>query len=79
MGFYLDTLAALKGKPENVRNLTVTSISNVICSIIVGERFDFSDKLFVDFVNNFTRQVGFRVSGGKGWGEEEGIKGKKRE
>ncbi|GFO20394.1 cytochrome p450 2u1 [Plakobranchus ocellatus] len=54
---YLDTLAALKGKPEDVHTLTSTSVANIICSIIVGNRFEYTDPLFVDFVENFGRQV----------------------
>ncbi|GFO20396.1 cytochrome p450 2u1 [Plakobranchus ocellatus] len=54
---YLDTLAALKGKPEDVHTLTSTSVANVICSIIVGKRFEYTDPLFVDFVKDFFRQV----------------------
>ncbi|KAK3774221.1 hypothetical protein RRG08_050729 [Elysia crispata] len=57
IGIYLDTLAALDGKPKDVRTLTAASISNVICSIMVGKRFDYDDPLFKSFVENFTRQI----------------------
>ncbi|KAK3710185.1 hypothetical protein RRG08_014501 [Elysia crispata] len=54
---YLDTLAALDGKPEDVRSLTGTSVSNVICSIVIGKRFEYEDPLFKSFVDSFSRQI----------------------
>ncbi|KAK3779068.1 hypothetical protein RRG08_053491 [Elysia crispata] len=50
---YLDTLAALDGKPEDVRCLTGTSVSNVICSIVIGKRFEYEDPLFTSFCGQF--------------------------
>ncbi|KAK3737803.1 hypothetical protein RRG08_063209 [Elysia crispata] len=54
---YLEALAALDGKPTDVILLTRTSVSNVICSIIVGKRYDYNDPFFAAFMDSFDKQV----------------------
>ncbi|RUS78661.1 hypothetical protein EGW08_013588 [Elysia chlorotica] len=54
---YLDALAGLGGKPSDVALLTRTSVSNVICSIIVGKRFEYNDPFFAAFMDSFDKQV----------------------
>ncbi|GFO42262.1 cytochrome p450 2u1 [Plakobranchus ocellatus] len=54
---YLDTLTALDGKPSDVSVLTSVSISNIICSIIVGKRFDYGDPFFISFLDCFKKMV----------------------
>ncbi|GFO26201.1 cytochrome p450 ii f2-like protein ii [Plakobranchus ocellatus] len=44
---YLDTLAALEGKPKDVATMTSISLANIICSIIVGRRFEYTDPFFM--------------------------------
>lgn len=43
---YVDYLARLKGNPIDIRTMTNISACNVICSIIIGHRFDYDDKEF---------------------------------
>uniref|UniRef100_A0A0B7BKD1 Cytochrome P450 n=1 Tax=Arion vulgaris TaxID=1028688 RepID=A0A0B7BKD1_9EUPU len=43
---YVSYLADLKGKPTDIRYITNVSTSNVICSIIIGNRFEYDDKEF---------------------------------
>lgn len=47
---YVAGLAGLKGKPADVRLLTNVSVSNIICSIIVGKRFHHDDHEFVRLI-----------------------------
>ncbi|KAK3791958.1 hypothetical protein RRG08_052668 [Elysia crispata] len=49
---YLDALSQLSGHPSDVRTLTRTAIANIICSIVVGQRFEYDDPYFVKFVQN---------------------------
>ncbi|GFS25905.1 cytochrome P450 II f2-like protein II [Elysia marginata] len=57
---YLNKLSELNAEPTEVRALTRTAVSNVICSIIVGKRFDYDDDYFVDFVKKMAEL--FRLS-----------------
>ncbi|BFZ07130.1 hypothetical protein BsWGS_10169 [Bradybaena similaris] len=43
---FTDYLASLGGKSTDIRIMTNISTSNVICSIIIGHRFDYDDKDF---------------------------------
>uniref|UniRef100_A0A0B7AYY9 Cytochrome P450 n=1 Tax=Arion vulgaris TaxID=1028688 RepID=A0A0B7AYY9_9EUPU len=54
---YLNELSSYKGKPTEVRTLTNSSVSNVICAIIVGQRFEYSDPYFINFMNIFSEQM----------------------
>ncbi|KAH9507171.1 cytochrome P450 2 sub U member 1 [Bulinus truncatus] len=49
---YLDKLASHKGAAIDVRLLTTISVSNIICSMIVGRRFEHDDPYFTCLVNN---------------------------
>lgn len=50
--FYIQRLAELKGQPTDLKMLTHVSVSNVICSIIVGRRFEHDDPYFVRFMKH---------------------------
>ncbi|XP_059157598.1 cytochrome P450 2U1-like [Physella acuta] len=39
-----------QGKPTDIRTLTNISVSNVICSIIFGKRFEFDDPKFIELI-----------------------------
>ncbi|GFO10055.1 cytochrome p450 ii f2-like protein ii [Plakobranchus ocellatus] len=54
---YLKALAQLGGRPEDVSMLTRTSVSNIICSIIVCKRFDYHDPFLIAFLESFEKQV----------------------
>ncbi|GFR58999.1 cytochrome P450 2D14-like, partial [Elysia marginata] len=54
---YLEALAALRGKPTDVFLLTRTSISNIICSIIVGKRYEYDDPFFAAFMESFDKMA----------------------
>ncbi|KAH9510279.1 cytochrome P450 2 sub U member 1 [Bulinus truncatus] len=48
-----EELARKGGQPSNVRHLTNMSVSNVICSIIFGRRFEFDDPKFIKMMDLF--------------------------
>ncbi|BFZ07838.1 hypothetical protein BsWGS_10876 [Bradybaena similaris] len=50
VSYILEKFAAFKGRPEDVRLLLNVSVSNVICSVAVGQRFDHDDPYFVRFM-----------------------------
>lgn len=49
-GYLMKELASYKGKPVDTRVITNISTSNVICSILIGHRFDHEDKDFQDLM-----------------------------
>ncbi|XP_005100922.1 cytochrome P450 2B4 [Aplysia californica] len=59
---YLTCLSKLEGKPKDIRILTNISVANVICSVLVGQRFDYEDPKFkrvVELMNyNVTHLIG---------------------
>ncbi|BFZ07831.1 hypothetical protein BsWGS_10870 [Bradybaena similaris] len=48
--FILKKLESFKGQPEDVTLLLNISVSNVICSVTVGQRFEYEDPFFVRFM-----------------------------
>lgn len=54
---YLNALEQLGGKPLEARTLTITAVSNIICSIIVGKRFEYDDVYFTKFMDIMNEQV----------------------
>ncbi|CAG5115333.1 unnamed protein product [Candidula unifasciata] len=54
---YCDFLAGLKGKSTDIGVFTNISTSNVICSILLGRRFDYDDKTFQDLIHKMTQLI----------------------
>uniref|UniRef100_A0A0B7BVS1 Cytochrome P450 n=1 Tax=Arion vulgaris TaxID=1028688 RepID=A0A0B7BVS1_9EUPU len=52
VGFYIDFLANLKGKPIDIQNITSVSTCNIICSILVGSRFEYDDHDFKTLIES---------------------------
>ncbi|CAG5115332.1 unnamed protein product [Candidula unifasciata] len=48
---YMEVLADLKGECTDIEVFTSISISNIICSILLGQRFDYEDKTFQDLIH----------------------------
>ncbi|XP_055864758.1 cytochrome P450 2J2-like isoform X3 [Biomphalaria glabrata] len=57
ISFFTKELARKNGQPSDIRNLTNMSISNIICSIIFGKRFEFGDEKFTELVQMFNEAV----------------------
>ena len=49
---FIAELEKLKGAPINVQNLMNASVSNIICSIVFGKRFQYDDKAFLKAASN---------------------------
>ncbi|RUS83909.1 hypothetical protein EGW08_008323 [Elysia chlorotica] len=54
---YLEEIAKLGGRPCNMRVLTGVSISNVICSVIMGKKFDYEDPFFTGMIGLVSKIV----------------------
>ncbi|XP_059152532.1 cytochrome P450 2U1-like [Physella acuta] len=54
---YVKELTKSKGKPTNIKTLTNMSVSNVICSIIFGHRFEITDPTFLNMIHLFDKMV----------------------
>uniref|UniRef100_A0A0B7BCJ1 Cytochrome P450 n=1 Tax=Arion vulgaris TaxID=1028688 RepID=A0A0B7BCJ1_9EUPU len=54
---YIKQLKESKGQPVDVKILTNISISNVICAIIIGKRFEHDDARFVRFMELLNNTV----------------------
>ncbi|KAK3103775.1 hypothetical protein FSP39_021778 [Pinctada imbricata] len=48
---FLDEMGKENGAPFDVRRLISVSVSNIICSILFGERFEYGDKRFVSLLD----------------------------
>ncbi|BFZ06896.1 hypothetical protein BsWGS_09935 [Bradybaena similaris] len=48
---FVDYLRGLKGKPTNIHIMTNISTSNIICSILIGRRFEYDDEQFQDLIH----------------------------
>ena len=49
---FVAELKKLKGAPINVQNLMNATVSNVICSIVFGKRFEYDDEEFLKCIDN---------------------------
>uniref|UniRef100_A0A182YW76 Cytochrome P450 n=1 Tax=Biomphalaria glabrata TaxID=6526 RepID=A0A182YW76_BIOGL len=47
---YLDHLSSYHGNPVDIRLITRTSLSNVMCAMMFGQRFDYTDAKFNTFM-----------------------------
>ncbi|PIO39562.1 hypothetical protein AB205_0184510 [Aquarana catesbeiana] len=56
-----DRFMKIKDKPENPTHLLKLAVSNVICSIVFGERFDYEDKRFMALLT-YIQEVGILIS-----------------
>ncbi|CAG5115329.1 unnamed protein product [Candidula unifasciata] len=66
--YFIQYLSSLKEKPADIRIMTNVSTSNIICSILIGHRFEYDDKHFQSMMHklavlatdqNFTALVQF--------------------
>lgn len=50
-------LQRTKGKPINIIDTILMSISNVMCKLIFGQRFEYSDSKFIKIVQSFNENL----------------------
>ena len=55
--FFLQEVEKNVEKPFNIRNLLYVSISNVICSMVFGERYDYHDEEFIRQMDEMSEEV----------------------
>ncbi|CAG5125153.1 unnamed protein product, partial [Candidula unifasciata] len=55
---YINYLASLQGKPTEIRVITNISTSNIICSILIGHRFEYTDKEFQELMHKLEELFG---------------------
>ncbi|XP_060064384.1 cytochrome P450 2J6-like [Ylistrum balloti] len=61
---YLDIIEKQDGRPYDVKEVTVLAISNIICSITFGNRFEFSDTKFKRLTSLFAENFRLNTVGG---------------
>ncbi|XP_068106949.1 cytochrome P450 2G1-like [Hyperolius riggenbachi] len=64
--FLIEELRNLRQSPVNPTNILLQSMSNVACSVLFGQRFDYKDLKFLKIVQNFNEA--FRLMGST-WGQ----------
>ncbi|CAG5115327.1 unnamed protein product [Candidula unifasciata] len=58
VGCFIKYLSDLKGKPIDFRMMMNVSTSNIICSIMFGNRFEYDDRKFQDLIHKLALVVG---------------------
>lgn len=57
ISFFCDLLDSLKGQPADIRTITNLSFCNVICSIIIGQRFSYNDSRLQELISKFSNSI----------------------
>ncbi|KAL8604729.1 hypothetical protein ACOMHN_017688 [Nucella lapillus] len=57
VGHFIQAVENLEGKPADLNHLTTVSVSNNICSIVFGKRFEYDDPVFAMYLNNLEENV----------------------
>ncbi|XP_004710399.1 cytochrome P450 2G1-like [Echinops telfairi] len=60
-GYLMETLRKTNGAPTNITFFIRGTVSNVICSILFGSRFDYKDKQFLRLLE-LTREIFIEIS-----------------
>ncbi|XP_070793566.1 cytochrome P450 2C20-like isoform X2 [Pituophis catenifer annectens] len=58
----VEEIATTKGQPFNPRRIFASAVSNVICAVIFGNRFDYKDKAFIEKQKIIESQIRHSVS-----------------
>uniref|UniRef100_H3AS13 Uncharacterized protein n=1 Tax=Latimeria chalumnae TaxID=7897 RepID=H3AS13_LATCH len=51
VGFFINVFKSKMGQPFNAANTITMAVSNIICSVVFGHRFDYDDKTFLHLIN----------------------------
>ncbi|RUS72598.1 hypothetical protein EGW08_019633 [Elysia chlorotica] len=55
VAIYIERLSSLQGKATDFRPLISAAVSNIICSIVFGHRFDYGDEYFNRIMENLNK------------------------
>ncbi|CAC5412582.1 CYP2J [Mytilus coruscus] len=55
--FFMDVLESKKGSPVNIEASIREAVSNIICSIVFGKRFNYDDKIFQKLIKDLEEFV----------------------
>ncbi|XP_066468986.1 cytochrome P450 2C20-like [Tiliqua scincoides] len=55
----VEEIAARQGQPFDPRSIITSAVSNVICSVVFGSRFDYKDKVFLEQIPRATDRIAF--------------------
>ncbi|KAM9358031.1 cytochrome P450 2J2-like [Symphorus nematophorus] len=55
--YLTEAIALHQGKPFNAQTLINNAVSNIICCLVFGERFEYTDKHFQQILKNFNELV----------------------
>ncbi|CAG2231835.1 CYP2K [Mytilus edulis] len=50
--FFMEVLESKKGRPVNIETSVREAVSNIICSIVFGKRFNYDDKIFQKLIKD---------------------------
>ncbi|XP_025099198.1 LOW QUALITY PROTEIN: cytochrome P450 2F3-like [Pomacea canaliculata] len=54
---YINALAEKKGQPQDLARITQVSVSNNICSIVFGKRFEYEDPVFKRYIQALDENI----------------------
>ncbi|XP_053577621.1 cytochrome P450 2G1 [Bombina bombina] len=60
--YLVEKLGKMQGKPIDPTFLLSCAVSNIICSIVFGQRFDYTDKKFLSLLNDISISMRFTNS-----------------
>ncbi|GFO14271.1 cytochrome p450 ii f2-like protein ii [Plakobranchus ocellatus] len=60
--FFVEALANMEGKAVDIRHFVYTSTFNIICSFVVGKRFDYDDNRFQYAIDTFDKLLECSIS-----------------
>ena len=60
---YIRAIQDFKGEPADLSKLTQVSVSNNICSIVFGQRFEYNDPEFIRYLS--TMDENFKILSGE--------------
>ncbi|KAL7989366.1 hypothetical protein Chor_012032 [Crotalus horridus] len=58
----VEEMAATKGQPFDPRRIFSSAVSNVICAVVFGNRFDYKDRSFIENQKIMESQLRYSVS-----------------
>ncbi|XP_059161800.1 cytochrome P450 2D14-like [Physella acuta] len=64
ISFFADLLASFNGQPVDIKDVTNVSMANIVCSIIFGQRFEYSDARLQRLISGYMATLSDQQSNG---------------